>query len=326
MTATAARGSSSARATERQRERLADFADPGHRTDLGDQRSNHLHRRHDHRLGRPCTKAKTRCTRPRVVGHDHRARSRWRVRLCRAAERHRRSLLNITAGTTRCSWVRSTDVAFSGDGTTVAWVGRVGAARPDCSPRARRPGGAPPSCRRPARRPRPSDVALDLPGDEARVSQHRFGEVAELVVVQLPSGTPLAVGSAVERVPAHAVSGWRPARVRLDNAGGAVDRAGRGPGRTTKPQVTQSPAAANCPCSAFVQAQVGQDGQPDFATLAALSAPGVDAASSTPQDLSRAYVISTYLDLRVASARASSSSSTRAPGTPPPASPSETLS
>ena len=45
----------------------------------------------------------------------------------------------------------------------------------------------------------------------------------------------------------------------------------------------------------FVQAQVGQNGQPDVATLTAAQHATVNAAANTPQNLSRAYVISTYV-------------------------------
>ena len=85
---------------------------------------------------------------------------------------------------------------------------------------------------------------------------------------------------------------------RFNSAG----RSARAAGATTKPHGPQIPAGANRTLQRFVQAQVGQDGHPDFATLAELSAPGTDFASSTPQDLSRAYVISTYLDQGVVGA------------------------
>jgi hypothetical protein len=63
------------------------------------------------------------------------------------------------------------------------------------------------------------------------------------------------------------------------------------PGASAARTAAQIPAAANSTLQAFVDAQV----RDDLATLAALSAPGVEAAPATPTSLSRAYVISTYL-------------------------------
>jgi hypothetical protein len=59
---------------------------------------------------------------------------------------------------------------------------------------------------------------------------------------------------------------------------------------------SQIPVAANATLQQFVQAQVGQNGQPELDTLATLSAPNVDAASNTPQNLSRAYIINSYVN------------------------------
>jgi hypothetical protein len=55
------------------------------------------------------------------------------------------------------------------------------------------------------------------------------------------------------------------------------------------------PDGANDTLQSFVQAQVGSNGQPDLATLATLTMADASAAANTPQNLSRAYVISAYL-------------------------------
>jgi hypothetical protein len=76
------------------------------------------------------------------------------------------------------------------------------------------------------------------------------------------------------------------------SANGAAVELAAVPGTKGTRTGTQSPAAAVSTLRAFVDAQV----RGDIATLTTLSAPGVDVAGSTPNGLSRAYVISTYLD------------------------------
>ncbi|MGA7989165.1 MAG: Ig-like domain-containing protein, partial [Candidatus Dormiibacterota bacterium] len=63
------------------------------------------------------------------------------------------------------------------------------------------------------------------------------------------------------------------------------------PGATAAPSGPQIPPAASSALHAFVDAQV----RGDLAALAALSGPNAGAVDNTPQNLSRAYVISTYL-------------------------------
>jgi Bacterial Ig-like domain len=201
------------------------------------------------------------------------------------------SLLNIRAGTGQVLPGATTDVAFSGDGETIAWIDEsahhllteaVGQSAPSMVPL-------------PDRTATPTDVTLDLNGDEAAFLSTDSSGVAELVVVRLPSATVLGIGS-----PANASQltlspgGDRIAFVSNTASGASVEQA-TVPGAKTKLNGEQIPAAANAALQRFVQAQVGQNGQPDLGTLLALSAANVDAASQTPQDLSRAYVISTYL-------------------------------
>jgi hypothetical protein len=141
----------------------------------------------------------------------------------------------------------------------------------------------------------PSDVALNLNGDEVAYLSTDSAGVSELVIAQLPSGTPLAIES-----PSNAAqltlspSGDQVAFVSNAADGASIEQAAV-PGATIGLRHPQIPPGANATLQQFVQAQVGQNGQPDFTSLASLSAPGVDYTASTPQNLSRAYVISTYL-------------------------------
>ena len=202
------------------------------------------------------------------------------------------SLLNITAKTDQVLQGAVSDVAFSGDGSTVAWIDQ--SAQPARLLTEAVVQGAPAVITTPGSTAGPSGVALDLKGDEVAYVSTDSSGVSELVVAQLPSGTPLAIDS-----PSNASQlTLSPAGDQIafvsNNAGGASIEQAAVPG-TTKGSGQQIPDAANATLQHFVQAQVGHDGQPDVVTLAALSAAGVNAAEFTPEDLSRAYVISTYL-------------------------------
>jgi hypothetical protein len=215
------------------------------------------------------------------------------------------ALLNINSGVAQILTGAVTDVAFSGDGTVVAWVDE--SAQParilsESIAHSASTQRAPVVVSTPDATATPSDVALDLAGDEIAYLSTSAAGAAELVVAQLSSGTPLAVespsnASQITLAPA----GDQVAFVSSTANGASIARA-TVPGATTKPHGPQIPDGANRTLQRFVQAQIGENGQPDFTTLAELSAPGTDFSSSTPQDLSRAYVISTYLQQGVVGA------------------------
>jgi Bacterial Ig-like domain len=203
------------------------------------------------------------------------------------------ALLTIRAGTSQVLPGAVADVAFSGDGRTVAWVD-------ESSQPARllietvgenAPAAVPPSD--PAATP--SDVTLDQTGDEVAFLSTDSAGVAGLVVAQLPSGAILAVESPLNASQLTlSPHGDQIAFISNDTAGASIEQASV-PGSKTQLSGPKIPPDANAVLQRFVQAQVGQNGQPELAALATLSAPGVDVASGTPQDLSRAYIISTYL-------------------------------
>jgi WD40 repeat protein len=199
------------------------------------------------------------------------------------------SLVNIAAGTTQVLHGSVADVAFSGDGSTVAWADESTSKVRLFTEAVGQDAPAAVSLFDPSATI--GHIALDRRGDEAAFLMTDSANSTRLVVVQLPSGIPLAVGPADNATALVLAPGGDQLAYISSNANGAVVQQAAVPGATRTHSGTQSPAAASSTLRAFVDAQVGGD----FATLAALSASGVDAASSTPSNLSRAYVISTYL-------------------------------
>jgi hypothetical protein len=204
------------------------------------------------------------------------------------------SLLDWSTGATQTLQGAATDVTFSGDGQTVAWI--------DASSSPSRLlteaiGGqaAPTMLTLADQTATPSDVTLDQNGKEAAYLSTSTAGVAELVVAQLPSGTPLAIASPTDASQLTlSPGGDQLAFVSNGPAGTSIEEAPV-PGASAVHTGLQIPADANTTLQQFVQAQVGQNGQPDLSTLAALSTAGAGAASNTPQNLSRAYIINTYL-------------------------------
>jgi Bacterial Ig-like domain len=203
------------------------------------------------------------------------------------------SLLNISAGTSHVLQGAVTDVAFSGDGTTVAWVdesshpARLLTEAVDQS--------APAVVSLPDPTATPSDVTLDTSGDEVAYLSTDSSGLASLVVAQLPSGTVLAVQSQANASQLTLSPGGDQIAFISNTAAGASIEQASVPGSKTPVSGPKIPPGANATLQRFVQAQVGEKGQPNLVALAALSAPGVDVTSGTPQDLTRAYIISTYL-------------------------------
>jgi hypothetical protein len=199
-------------------------------------------------------------------------------------------VLNIATGAEQVLRGSVADVAFSGDGSTVAWADEstsqvrlfTEAVGQD----------APASVSVPGSPVTLADISLDQNGDEAAYLMTNPAGSTQLVVAQLPSGTPLAVGPAANAsAPVLSPAGDQVAFVS-NNANGAAVELAAVPGTQGTRTGAQPPAAAVSTLRAFVDAQV----RGDIVTLTTLSAPGVDVAGSTPRDLSRAYVISTYLN------------------------------
>jgi hypothetical protein len=204
------------------------------------------------------------------------------------------SLLDWSTGAIQTLQGAATDVAFSGDGQTVAWI--------DASSSPSRLlteaiGGqaAPTMLPLPDQTATPSDVTLDQNGKEAAYLSTSTAGVAELVIAQLPSGTPLAIASPTDASQLTLSPGGDQIAFVSNGAAGASIEEAPVPGASGVHTGLQIPADANTTLQQFVQAQVGQNGQPDLHTLAALSTAGAGAASNTPQNLSRAYIINTYL-------------------------------
>ena len=193
-------------------------------------------------------------------------------------------LLDLKGGavTTLAGNVQAGDVAFSGDGSTVAWIDRSATDPKLMTAPIGNGAGATVSILDPG-----SGLgALALNHDGTKVA---YGEVlgdgtGRLVAAQLPNGTPIATGAGASQVAfspsgdvlaARAASGQE-SSVSLERLPGAA--------ATTGPLV---PAAASQVLHAFLDAQVaGNRG-----ALQSLSAPGVLTPSVPQSGLSRALLI-----------------------------------
>jgi Bacterial Ig-like domain len=200
------------------------------------------------------------------------------------------ALLNIDAGTAEVLQGSTGDVAFSSDGSTVVWSdGSTSQARLWTQQVSQ---NAPASVSVLDPSATIGDITVDQDGDEAAYLM-ASGASTQLVVAQLPSGTPLAVEPASNATGLALSAGGDQVAFISNNGDGVAPSVEQAtvPGATAAHAGPQIPAAAKATVRAFVDAQV----RGDLATLAALSGPNANAGGSTPQNLSRAYVISTYL-------------------------------
>ncbi len=190
-------------------------------------------------------------------------------------------LLDIASGATQPLPGSGPAVAFSDDGSTVAWEA------PSGSPGRVETQVMGSSARVPVSTvdtsARVTILGLSPNGSEIAYVQQRPGGAASLVVAQLPSGAPLAIG------PAASTLAFGPGgrTLALLTPGSAVLR-GTVPGGTQPTQSTSLPAAARTALQAFVDAQV----RGDTDTIGALSASSAAASPKTPAGLTRGYVVS----------------------------------
>jgi hypothetical protein len=192
-------------------------------------------------------------------------------------------LIALADGKARLLTGSARDVAFSGDGRSVAWVDRSG--------------DRPRILSEPVDRDAPASVSILDPGaDLSSLSLNHDGTVlayaltpsigsGRLVIAQLPSGAPIAVGPEVSSA-TFSPNGGAIAFVTSASSGSQAELAAI-PGVSVAP-LSAIPAAANDALHAFVDAQVEGD-QPALTTL---GGPGVDAAAVTPKGLSRANIVS----------------------------------
>jgi hypothetical protein len=204
------------------------------------------------------------------------------------------SLLNVNTKSSHVLRGAANDVAFSGDGGTVVWVdSSAQPARLSTEPVAQ---NAATPISMPDETATPSDVALDYRGDEITYISTGSTGVTDLVVAQLANGAPMAVtpisnASQLTLSP----SGDEVAFVSTTPGGATIEQAAVPGAATIHVSGPRIPDGANDTLQSFVQAQVGSNGQPDLATLATLTTADANPAANTPQNLSRAYVISAYL-------------------------------
>jgi len=170
--------------------------------------------------------------------------------------------------------------AFSGDGSTVAWV--------DATSSPTRLLTSPVSHQATATVPlhSPTDtisaIALDPGASHLAIVDQAATGGSELDVLSLPSGTIIARGPEA-RDPVYATRGDRLAFV----SGGTAQIA-RLPGVQPGTAVNLLPSGAAATLEALVDAQVNGDAN----SLAALAAPGLNILAATPSHLSRGYLVS----------------------------------
>ena len=188
-------------------------------------------------------------------------------------------LIDLTSQATRTLAGSRTAVAFSGDGSTVAWIDSSGSnPRLVTSPVSRDAVDSVPTKQA---SDTIGDLALDATGARIAFVDTASDGRSTLQVVALPSGTLLATGPAA-RAPVFGVRGGQLAFI-TDNTAQVASIGG-----ASTSVVNPLPDGAAAALEAFVAAQVTGDAK----TLSALAKPGLDATGSTPHGLTRAYVIS----------------------------------
>jgi len=194
-------------------------------------------------------------------------------------------LLDLGTGVSTPLSGSADDVAFSADGKTVAWVDRT-----QSSPKLRtEPTGSSTPLTVSTLYPSAdlTQVALSADGGEIAYVAHRHPGSRQLVVAQLPSGAPLAIGAPVSDV-VFAARGDRVGFITTEELGPTVETA-TVPGASAPNQTASGvPSAASTALHAFVDAQV----RGDNSVLSDLSAADAGAVDRTPAGLSRAYIIS----------------------------------
>jgi hypothetical protein len=194
-------------------------------------------------------------------------------------------LFDVATGAARALSGSTDSVVFSGDSRVVAWVDQS-ASKPRL-------------LSEPVDVDAPATISTLNPGSPLKVLSlsHDGSDVAyvltaadhsgQLVVAQVPSGTPLAVGPAASA----AVFSANDALAMLVPANGVQTvQLATVPGVTSH-ATSNLPALASSALNAFVDAQVSADS----GAMRTLTASTIDAAGKTPRGLSRAHVIDAVL-------------------------------
>ena len=279
-----------------QQEKLAGSAKPGHRADVGLERHHRVHRRHEHLLGRPSRAQKTLYTLAAGSGTITALAPGGAYAYVMPATGGDGSLLNWSTTTEQTLQGANDDVAFSGDGQTVAWIDKSSTPNRLLT-EAVGSQSTPTMVTPPEPAATPSDVTLDQNGKEVGVSEHhhcrrhRAGRRAdgrwhaarnhaagECVGADALAWRWLRLHSSRRRRPAQA-SSWRPS-----------------PAPAPAPPARRSRPAPMPRCSNSCRRRSARAVSPT-STRSRRSAPQTSMpASSTPQNLSRAYIINTYLE------------------------------
>lgn len=195
------------------------------------------------------------------------------------------ALLDLTGGGVRslAGAGPGAPVAFSGDGSTVAWVDTSSAPpRLLTAPVARNtaaavsvldPGAA------------LSAVALNQDGSEVAYTETPAGGTAKLVVAQLPSGASVATGPAAAALAFSSQRGQL--ALLVPTSDGTQVQLAQLPGATASAAGPAVPASASQVLHAFLDAQVRGDG----GVLGSLGLPNVGVGHLAPTGLTRAVLV-----------------------------------
>lgn len=195
------------------------------------------------------------------------------------------ALLDLGSGSVRSlsGAKNGAPVAFSADGSTVAWADMSSTPSRLLSGPTAGPSAAAVSLLDPGAAL--NALALNQDGTQVAYSETPPGGAAKLVVAQLPNGVPLATGPAATAL-AFSNQGGQLALL-VPSAQGSQVQLAQLPGAAPNPAGPAVPASASQVLHSFLDAQI----RGDSTAIGALSVPGISAAHLTPGGLSRAVLI-----------------------------------
>lgn len=197
-------------------------------------------------------------------------------------------LLDISTGAVSGLTGATGDVAFSGDGSILAWVSRATSQPALMTEPVTQEAAATVSVLDPGANI--GALALNYDGTRIAYTLTPATGAAETVIAQVPGGTAVATGPAADAA-AFSATGDTVALLIQTPSGLSAEMAAL-PGSITPSSNASVPVAANSTLRAFVDAQA----RGDVNALLPLAASGVAAAANTPLGLTRSYIVDAALE------------------------------